>query len=117
MKKKGFLKHADFLIVDIISLVMAYYMAGHIRDVDNLFDTKVYRMLMAIEILVFFAVVYFYSPYKSILRKKFTNILLINIGFAISQFVAVAFVLFCIKSSEISRLFLGYEYVIFFIIY
>lgn len=116
MKKKGFLKHADFLIVDIISLVMAYYMAGHIRDVDNLFDTKVYRMLMAIEILVFFAVVYFYSPYKSILRKKFTNVLLINIGFAISQFVAVAFVLFCIKSSEISRLFLGYEYVIFFVI-
>ena len=114
MKKKGFLKHADFLISDIISLVIAYYIAGEMRNLP--FDTKLYRTLVAIEMLVFFAVVYFYSPYKSILRKKFTYLLLSNIGFAIAQFVAVAFVLFCIKSAEISRLFLGYQYVVFAVI-
>lgn len=114
MKKKGFLKHVDFLIVDIISLVVAYYIAGEIRALP--FDARLYRTLVAIEVLVFFAVVYFYSPYKSILRKKFSELLVVNIGFAVSQFVAVAFVLFCIKYSEISRLFLGYQYGLFVVI-
>ena len=116
MKKKGFLKHVDFLIVDIVSLVIAYFAAGYIRNLEFMFDTKLYRMLVAIEVLVFFAAVYFYNPYKSILRKKFSTLLVTNIGFAVSQFVAVAFVLFCIKSPEISRLFLGYQYGLFAVI-
>ena len=72
MKKKGVLKHIDFLIVDIVSLVVAYYLAGYFRHLSHLFDTKPYRTLVVIEILVFFVNVYFYSPYKSILRKKFS---------------------------------------------
>lgn len=113
MKKKGVLKHIDFLIVDIVSLVVAYYLAGYFSHLSHLFDTKPYRTLVVIEILVFFVNVYFYSPYKSILRKKFTNLLVTNIGFTVAQFVSVAFVLFCIKSTDISRLFFGYQYVIF----
>ena len=34
MKKKGFLKHVDFLIVDIVSLVIAYFAAGYIRNLE-----------------------------------------------------------------------------------
>lgn len=116
MKKKGVLKHIDFLIVDIVSLVMAYFLACFFRNMNLASDSKLYRTLVVIEILVFFVAVYFYSPYKSILRKKFTNLLVTNIGFAAFQFVGVAFVLFCIKSSGISRMFLGYQYVIFLLI-
>ena len=83
LKKKGFLKHVDFLIVDIVSLVIAYFAAGYIRNLEFMFDTKLYRMLVAIEVLVFFAAVYFYNPYKSILRKKFSTLLVTNIGFAV----------------------------------
>ena len=113
MRRKGILKHFDFLCIDIVTLVLSYFVSGSLRNLVYHFGNKSYRTLAAIEVLVFFAAVYFYSPYKSILRKKFTNLLLVNIGFGAVQFVGVVFVLFCIKSPEISRLFLGIEYLFF----
>ena len=114
MNKKGFLKHIDFFAIDIICLAVAYLFAGITRGITSQFDDKLYRFLIAIEILVFISTVYFYTPYKSILRKKFTQLLVANINFGVIQFVLVVFLLFSLKiGGEISRLFIFYEYIIY----
>ena len=111
MNKKGFLKHIDFFSVDIICLIISYIFAGCVRGITAQFDDKLYRFLIVIEILVFVTTVYFYAPYKSILRKRFTQLLMTSINLGMIQFVLVVFLLFCIKvGGEISRLFIFYEY-------
>ena len=114
MNKKGFIKHVDFFLLDIVSLLLAYYLAGGFRNISSFLDDETYRLLMVFEILTLVTVVYFYSPYKSILRRKFTALLLVTITFGILQFVMVAFLLFTTKNGErISRLFLSFQYAFF----
>ena len=114
MNKKGFLKHADFFVIDVLCLLVSYYLAGGFRQISELLRGDIYRLLMVIEILTLVSAVYFYAPYKSILRRKFTALFVTNVAFGVIQFVIVAFVLYVTKNGEnISRLFLGYEYVSF----
>ena len=114
MNKKGFLKHADFFLLDVVCLILAYFLAGGFRNISEQLNDDIYRLLMVLEILTLVTVVYFYAPYKSILRKKFTSLMLTTITFGILQFVIVAFLLFTTKNGEkISRLFLGFQYVFF----
>lgn len=115
--KKGFLKHVDFFLWDVLSLVFAYLLAGNIRGIQYLLISDEYRLLFFFELLTLISVVYFYSPYKSILRKKKSNLFLTNLSFGIMQFVIIAFILFATKYAEvISRLFLGYQYFSFILI-
>lgn len=117
MKKNGFLKHVDFFLLDVLCLLFAYYLAGYIRGIGYLLNNDIYRLLGIFELLTLISVVYFYSPYKSILRKKTLNILFKTLAFGIMQFVVLAFILFATKYAEIiSRLFLGYQYFIFIIL-
>ena len=114
MNKKGFIKHVDFFLLDIVSLLLAYYLAGGFRNISNQLDGETYRLLMVFELLTLVTVVYFYAPYKSILRRKFTALLLVTVTFGLLQFVMVAFLLFTTKNGErISRLFLGFQYAFF----
>lgn len=113
MSKKGFLKHADFLFLDALVLLLSYYIASGFRNVGVLGD-RVYRTLIVLELLTFIAVVYFYEPYKSILRKKFTSLLLRSCAFSVIQLVMVIFLLFVTKmGTSISRIFLCLQYVVF----
>lgn len=117
MNKKGFLKHADFFLLDVICLILAYFLAGGFRNIRGQLDGDTYRLLMVFEVLTLVSVIYFYAPYKSILRKKFTSLLLTTVAFGVLQFVIVAFLLFTTKNGEnISRLFLGFQYVFFIIL-
>ena len=114
MSKNGFLKHADFFLLDALSLLLAYYLSGYFKSIGNFLDDRTYRTLIVFEFLTFVAVVYFYAPYKSILRKKFTNVLLNTVAFGVLQCVMVVFLLFVAKfGSNVSRLFLGFQYVFF----
>ena len=70
MNKKGFIKHVDFFLLDIVSLLLAYYLAGGFRNISNQLDGETYRLLVVFELLTLVTVVYFYAPYKSILRRK-----------------------------------------------
>lgn len=117
MNKKGFLKHADFFLLDVICLILAYFLAGGFRNIRGQLDGDTYRLLMVFEVLTLVAVIYFYAPYKSILRKKFTSLLLTTVTFGVLQLVIVAFLLFTTKNGEkISRLFLGFQYVFFIVL-
>ena len=63
MRRKGILKHFDFLCIDIVTLVLSYFVSGSLRNLVYQFGNKSYRTLAAIEVLVFFAAVYFYGIY------------------------------------------------------
>lgn len=111
MKKIGFLKHVDFLCLDVLSLLLSYYIAANIRGIQTILNNSIYRVIIIFELLTLIAVVFFYSPYKAILRKRVPNLLFTTVMCSVFQIIILTFILFAAKfSGLVSRLFLGYQY-------
>lgn len=68
--KSGLIKHADFLIIDLVCLVisclLSYYMLSH---TTNAYSEQLYQDQIIILIVVQLLIVLFASPYKNILKR------------------------------------------------
>lgn len=114
MKRKGFYKHIDFFILDLIVLAISLILAVNIRVLGNILKSDVYKLLIVYEVLAFIACDYFYNPYGDILKRNKASIAYSQTIFSIIQLALVALLLFTTQDgASISRLMLAIEYVIF----
>lgn len=117
MKNKGFLKHIDFEILEILSLILSFFIALYVRDINYNFYLQSYQSLFVFELLINILISYFYNPYKDILKRNKFGLISYSFGFVALQLMFVTLFLFAIKDGDsISRLFLAYEYIIYFVI-
>lgn len=116
---KGWRKHADFIIIDILCLQLSFILAHWFifGRIQNPYNLPSYRYLAIVMFFAQIAVILFGSNYSGILRrgylKEFKAVLQNALGILI---VAVVF-LFLIKNSEIvSRLQFGCTLVIYLVL-
>ena len=115
---KGWLKHADFIILDILCLQLSFVLAHWlIMGVQNPYKLYTYRYLAAILFFAQMAVTLFGYNYKGILRRGYVkeagNIFRYTISILI---VAVVFLFLIHQSGTVSRLQIGWTLVIFLVI-
>lgn len=117
-EKKSWTKHLDFIIADIIVLIISFFLSNYIRH--GIFTlNRDYQSLLVVIVLLQVLIGVFYEPYKNVLKRGYIKEFRITFEFVLLNFVAVSFYLFIIKEgSTYSRLVLGYTYVMdFFVSY
>ena len=104
---KGWVKHLDFMVLDILSLELSFLIAYIFRYKirDGMIQSEIYRTLIIMIMLVDICVVFFNNSYRGIIRRGY----LVEIKKAMIHcvFVIVGLIvwLFIIKqSSEYSRI-------------
>jgi len=71
-KNKGWLKYIDFIVLDILSLLIAFVLAYGVRhDVFTLYQNKEYLSLVMVLILIDFCICVAGSPFKNIMQRDF----------------------------------------------
>lgn len=103
-QKKSWVKHLDFLIVDIICLEIAFYSSclirlGNIRRLPVLLDY--YNRLAVVLLLVDICVVFFFEAYTGILRRNKVQELKAVLMHCSIVFSAVTVYVWATKQSEI----------------
>ena len=75
--RKGWLKHADFIILDLISMQLAFVLAYWvIRTIDNPYESEMYRLLAGLFLGCQLFTIVFCRNYGGILRRgKFDELL------------------------------------------
>lgn len=110
MNKKGVLKHLDFFIIGLLTLIVTFYITNLVRPLA-LANTNIYSLLFIYEVLSYIVINYFYAPYSDILKKGKFAIAYGTIVFGLLQLALVTFLLFVIKEgATISRLYLAIQY-------
>lgn len=118
MRKRGVLKHIDFILLDIGVLVVSYILSLYIRGLSvSTFSGDVYKSLVVYELLAIISCDYFYNPYEDIIKRNFYSIAYSQLIFTILQVAMVSLLLFTNKNGElISRGAVGIEYILFFVL-
>ena len=103
-QKKSWVKHLDFLILDIICLEIAFYSSclirlGNIRRLPVLLDY--YNRLAVVLLLVDICVVFFFEAYTGILRRNKVQELKAVLMHCCIVFAAVTVYVWATKQSEI----------------
>jgi exopolysaccharide biosynthesis polyprenyl glycosylphosphotransferase len=103
-QKKSWVKHLDFLILDIICLEIAFYSSclirlGNIRRLPVLLDY--YNRLAVVLLLVDICVVFFFEAYTGILRRNRVQELKAVLMHCCIVFAAVTVYVWATKQSEI----------------
>lgn len=71
---KGWMKHLDFIILDLVCLELALFFAYHIRLGSlNLLGSLLYRNMLIILFLIEISVVFFFETFKNVLKRSFTG--------------------------------------------
>jgi len=112
---KGWLKHADFIILDILCLQLSFVLAHWlIMGVQNPYKIYSYRYLAAILFFAQMAVTLFGYNYKGILRRGYIKEAGSILQYAASiLIVAVVFLFIIHESGTVSRLQFGWTLVIY----
>lgn len=112
---KGWLKHADFIILDILCLQLSFILAHWlIMGVQNPYKIGSYRYLAAIFFFAQMAVILFGYNYKGILRRGYIKEAGKIIQYSLSILVVAVVFLFLIhESATVSRLQVGWTLVIY----
>ena len=112
---KGWLKHADFIILDILCLQLSFVFAHWlIMGVQNPYRIYSYRYLAAILFFAQMAVILFGYNYKGILKRGYIKETGYILQYAVSiLIVAVVFLFIIHESGTVSRLQFGWTLVIY----
>lgn len=112
---KGWLKHADFIILDILCLQLSFVFAHWlIMGVQDPYKIDSYRYLAAILFFAQMAVILFGYNYKGILRRGYIKEAGYVLQYAVSiLLVAVVFLFVIHESGTVSRLQFGWTLVIY----
>lgn len=69
---KGWIKHGDFVFLDIICVYLSYLCAFVIRHgFINPYDSSLYRNISIIVVLLDIVVIFFFEPFKNIMRRGY----------------------------------------------
>lgn len=103
-QKKSWVKHLDFLILDLICLEVAFYLSclirlGNIRKLPLLMDY--YNRLAVVLLLVNICIVFFFESYTGILRRNKVQELKAVLIHCSIVFAAVTVYVWSTKQSEI----------------
>lgn len=117
-KGKGWLKHADFIILDMISLQLSFIIAHWcIMGFQNPYKLYSYRYLAAVMFFAQIAVVLFGRNYSGILRRGYLKELYAVLQNAIGILIVTVVFLFLIhQASIVSRLQFGFTLVFYVVI-
>lgn len=112
---QGWLKHADFILIDILCLQLSFVLAHWlIVGVDNPYKIDIHRYLAAILFFAQIATILFGSNYKGILRRGYLKEAGSVLQYAVSiLLVSVVFLFMIRQSATVSRLQLGWTLVIY----
>ena len=115
--KRNAFKHLDFLLLDILCLILSFILAYFIRHNSfQLFTIEIYKdmfvAILAIELLIYF----FYDPFKYVVVRGRLSEFKETLAYDIISFILAVIYLFAVKAtSDFSRLTLVYTYVFYFI--
>lgn len=103
-EKKSWVKHLDFLILDIICLEIAFYAScfirlGNIRRLPMLMDY--YNRLAVVVLLVDICIVFFFEAYTGILRRNKVQELKVVLMHCSMVFAAITVYVWATKQSEV----------------
>lgn len=72
LKKSGWLKHWDFILVDLLCLNFTFLFAYWIRlGIGNMYAVPGYRMLIFLVVILHFCIMFFTNCYSGILRRGY----------------------------------------------
>lgn len=72
LKEKGWIKHWDFILVDLVCLNITFLCAYWIRlGFENMYANRNYRMLLMIAMILHFSIMFFSNCYSGILRRGY----------------------------------------------
>ena len=115
---KGWLKHGDFILIDILCLQLCFILAYWVlRGYGNPYGTEDYRYQAIVLFVSQLVVVLFSSNYGGILRRKRFDEYIAVLKYIISVLVVALVYLFAVKrSATASRLQLGYTSLFFLLV-
>lgn len=111
--KGSMYKHMDFLITDILCLMIGFFIAytSRISYFSGFLNSIPYKMLFLFEIAICVVVTFFTQPHKNILRRGYVHELKAVLVYTLSCYFTLAMILFVTKSSSVySRLVVGLTY-------
>lgn len=102
IKPKGWLKHADFIVLDVLSLNIAFIIAYITRfGIGNPYAEQYYRNIILVFTLVDIAILIYNETLKNVLKRGFYKELAITVKHTVFVVLVVVFVLFSMKLSNI----------------
>lgn len=103
---KGWLKHLDFMIIDVICLVLAYFIAYCIRQgFSNPLGSTLYRSMALILLSLEVIVIFFFETLKNVLKRGVYREFIITIKHDCLVIVLASFYLFVFQlGTEYSRI-------------
>lgn len=71
-KSQGWMKHIDFIIIDLICLHISFVLAYYIRHRNfDLYYFQLYRNMAAVLFLIYILVIIFFETLKNVLKRNF----------------------------------------------
>ena len=112
----SFLKHLDFMLLDIAFLILSFFIGYSIRFInDEYVPINIYRNLIMIMVLLNMITTFFIEPYKSVLKRDNLEELKITFGFDVFNLLFISLYLFTFQLGiNFSRLSIAYIYLIYF---
>ena len=96
--QSGWLKHLDFLIIDMISLEIAFISAYFLRNgIKNLFADVLYRNMAVVLLLLDIFVMFFWESFSGVLHRGYFQEFILTLKHAGSIILLSVFYLFAFQ--------------------
>lgn len=70
-KSQGWMKHLDFIIIDLVCLHLSFVLAYYIRHGNiHLYSFQLYRNMAAVLLLIDVVIILFFEPLKNVLKRS-----------------------------------------------
>ena len=100
-QSKGWLKHIDFIILDVVCLQLSFVIAYFIRNgIENLYDVQIYRNMAVIIALIDIIILVFYETFKGILRRGLYREFVVTVKQTCLVELITTFYMFSLQSSS-----------------
>lgn len=115
---RGILKHLDFVLLDMLSLQIAYILAFMARHgIDNLFEIRIYRNMAFVLMVVDVAVIALFETMKNVLKRGHYQEFVMTVKhIAIVEGIVVLYMFVTQDAGEYSRLTFVYLPCIYFLV-
>ena len=116
--KHSWVKHADFIALDLLALSLSFVIAYYVRFGGfGFFDDWGWIGLLIVACIVNLAITLMMDPYSGVLRRTYYEDAMKNVLVAIASFVCVGTLLFAFKVGAVySRAMLGIMYAVYFLL-
>lgn len=111
------LKHADFIIIDLICLIISFITAYYLKfDEINLFEKESWGALFFIVCFVNLIVVFYTNPYSGTLRRRYYEQIIKEIPLVFYQIIVICIMFYALKIGTLfSREMMFTTYILYFL--